>query len=175
MTGVCANCTIWMDRDYTHANGDDERTNSSTPDIYKTRYPIHYWILTLTVTTREPTAAPLTSTRPAAWNTTTFRPRLSTERTFSSLPVRSTRASIRLFTLWLIASWRWELECIASIAKTSPTDVLTIASDSVVVSQIWFDVKLLFHYSIYIASLSQRDILGLLSSHIWFDVKVLFR
>ncbi len=130
--------------------------------------------LTLTATTREPTAAPLTSTRPAARNTTTFRPRWSTKRPLSSLRVRSSRASIRSFTLWWIATWRLESECIASIAKTSQTDVLTIASDSVVVSLIWFDVKVLFHYSIYIASLSQRDILGLLSSQIWFDVKVLF-
>ena len=63
VTGVCANCTIWMDRDYTHANGDDERTNSSTPAIYKTRCLKHYYVQAQVV---NPTAAPLTSTRPSA-------------------------------------------------------------------------------------------------------------
>jgi hypothetical protein len=78
-----------------------------------------------------------------------------------------------------------ELECGARMPKTLHILQIiawTIASDSVVVSQIWFDIKALFQYSIYVHSISQRDIVGFLLRQIllwWvkkhqFDLEALF-
>ncbi len=145
MTGVCANCTIWMDRDYTHANGDDERTNSSTPDIYKTRCPKHYYVQAQVV------------------NGTDFFE--SAGEVYSSLNQVVHFVVNRYMTLgvgmYCLNSENEPNGCLDYRVRFCCGESNLIWRKSIVSLQ-------------QIHSISQRNILGLWSSHIWFDVKVLF-